>query len=231
MSSLIIDDHIDGAVTRRGVQAFWVQYSPEECVLFSHYLVSMAIRDLVIFDAESGTFGSAAAHALQAVQQMACAELEAQQAPIDSLETYLSRTARKTGSLYSLAGELAALMPTTRIGNPYQAVNALQKIGIARQMLDDFDDAALDEESNVFVSRDAEKENRRRSIYQLLNFGFNLDQLRKLHLEYTDEGIRLLRDSLRDDPVTYSILLLCKQVCLGANAGAIESLFKAKAPS
>jgi len=222
-ASLIVDDQIDKAVIRRGIAAFWVGYSPEECILFSHYLVSIAIRDLVAFDRNYGSSGNAPAYALQAVQQMASAELEATQSPIDSLETYLSRARRKTGSLYRLVGELAALIPATRITDVVSAVTALEKIGIARQMLDDFDDATLGGENNVFVSRKAEEENRTRSIYQLLRHGFTLSQLRDLHEQYTHDGIQMLRDSLCDTPETPIILELCEQVCLGSGAATAKS--------
>jgi len=219
-ASLIVDDQIDKAHTRRGKPAFWVEYSPEECILFSHFMVATAIADLASFDCDHGGGGRAQGYALEAIRHMADAELETIRTPLDGLETYLSRARRKTGSLYGLVGQLAGLMPTTIISNRNSCVSALQMIGVARQMLDDFVDAASTQQNSIFISQDAEKENRRRSIYQLLDCGLTLNQLKELHEQYSYKAIQSLKQCLCNGPEKSVVISLCEKICLGLSSVA-----------
>ncbi len=220
-ASLIVDDQVDKAHTRRAKPAFWVKYGPEDCMLFSHLMVAMAITHFLLFDRNHGGAGRAQGYALEAIQQMADAELEARRTPLDSLERYLSRARRKTGSLYALVGQLAGLIPITIISNRNSCVSALQMVGVARQMFDDFVDADLTQQQNrIFVSQDAEEENRRRSIYQLLEYGFTLNQLKEIHDQYSYEAIKSLKQCLCDGPEKPVIISLCKKICLGSSSVA-----------
>lgn len=216
-ASLIVDDQVDKAHTRRANPAFWVKYGLEDCMLFSHLMVVMAISHFLSFDNKHGGTGHAQGYALEAIQLMANAELEARRTPLDSLERYLSRARHKTGSLYALVGQLAGLIPTTIISNRNNCVSALQMVGVARQMCDDFVDADLTQQQNkIFVSQDAEKENHRHSIYQLLEYGFTLNQLKEVHNQYSCEAIKSLKQCICDGPEKPVIINLCEKICLGS---------------
>lgn len=216
-ASLIVDDQIDKAHTRRGKPAFWVKYGPEDCILFSHLMVAIAITHFLSFDRNQEGAGRTQGYVLEAIRHMADAELETIRTPLDGLETYLSRARRKTGSLYALVGQLAGLIPTTIISNRNSCVSALQMIGVARQILDDFVDAEPTQQQNsIFVSQDAEEENRRRSIYRLLEYGFTLNQLKELHEQYSYEAIQSLKQCLCDGPEKPVIISLCEKICLGS---------------
>ncbi|MCK4353534.1 polyprenyl synthetase family protein [candidate division WOR-3 bacterium] len=220
-ASLIVDDQIDKAYTRRGKPVFWIKYGSEDCILFSHMMVAMAITGFALFDRNHDRGGHAQSYALKAMHHMADAELEARRTPIDSLEIYLSRAHRKTGSLYKLVGQLAGLISTTIILDRNSCVSALQMIGVARQMLDDFVDATpTSQQNSIFVSQRAEEENRNRSIYQLLEYGFTLNQLKKLHEQYSCEAIQSLKQCLCNGPEKQVIISLCEQVCLGSSSVA-----------
>lgn len=63
-----MDDQIDRVHhTRRGKPAFWVEYSPEECILFSRFMVATAIANLSSFDCDHGGGGRAQGYALEAL--------------------------------------------------------------------------------------------------------------------------------------------------------------------
>lgn len=215
-ASLIVDDQIDKAHTRREKPAFWVKYGPENCLLFSHMMVAMAITDFLSFDNNHGGAGRSVSYALDTIRQMADAELEARRTPLDSLERYLSRARRKTGSLYAFVGQLAGLIPTTIISNRNSCVHALQMVGVARQMFDDFVDAEPTQQNKIFVSQDAEEENRRSSIYRLLEYEFTLNQLKEVHEKYSYEAIQSLKQCIYDGPEKSVIISLCEQVCFGS---------------
>ncbi len=216
-ASLIVDDQIDKAHTRRGKPAFWIKYGPEDCMLFSHLMVAIANTHFLSFDRKHRGACRAQGYALEVICQMADAELEASRMPLDSLERYLSRARRKTGSLYALVGQLAGLIPTTIISNKNSCVFALQMVGVARQMFDDFVDAEPTQQQNrIFISKDAEEENRRRSIYSLLEYGFTLNQLKEVHEQHSYEAIQSLKQCLHDRTEKPAIISLCKKICLGS---------------
>lgn len=218
-ASLIVDDQIDKAHKRRGGPAFWVKYGPEDCMLFSHLMVAMANKHFLSFDCNHGSAGRAQSYALEAICQMADAELEARRTPLDGLEKYLNRARRKTGALYALVGQLAGLIPTTMISNINSCVSALQMIGVAHQMFDDFVDAVPTKQRNgIFVSQDAEEENRRRSIYRLLEYGFTLNQLKEVHEQYSYEAIQSLKRCLCEESEKGVIISLCEKICLGSSS-------------
>lgn len=220
-ASLIVDDQIDRAHTRREKPAFWIKYGPEECILFSHMMVAMAITDLVMFDRNHNGANLAQSYALKAMRHMFDAELEARQILFENMETYLSRARRKTGSLYGLVVQLAGLIPTTVISNRNLCISSLQLVGVAHQMLDDFIDSDPTKQRNtVFSSHDAEEENCSRGIYQFLEYGFTLDQLRELHKQYSYEAIRSLKQCLSNCPERQVIIRLCEKTCLGSSSVA-----------
>jgi geranylgeranyl pyrophosphate synthase len=220
-ASLIVDDQIDKAHTRRGKPAFWVKYGPEDCMLFSHLMVAIAITHFVSYDRKHRGACRAQGYALEAMCQMADAELEAIRTHFGSLERYLSRARRKTGSLYALVGQLAGLIPKTIISNKKSCVFALQMIGIARQMFDDFVDAEPTQQQNrIFISKDAEEENRRRSIFSLLDYGFSLNQLKEIREQHSYEAIQSLKQCLHDRTEKPAIISLCKKICLGSSSVA-----------
>jgi geranylgeranyl pyrophosphate synthase len=178
-------------------------------------MVAMGIRDFLSFDRNHGGAGRSVGYALDAIRQMADAELEARRTPLNALEKYLSRASRKTGSLYGLVGQLAALISTTIISNRSWCVSALQMVGVARQMLDDFVDSEPGrQQSTIFISRDAEEENRNRSIYSLLQYGFTLNELKELHEQHSCKAIQLLKQSLCNAPEKEVIISLCEKICL-----------------
>lgn len=215
-ASLIVDDQIDRAHTRRGKAAFWVKYGPEDCILFSHLMVAMAITNLVMFDRTHDGVGHAQSYTLEAMCHMADAELEARRMVFNDLEMYLSCASRKTGSLYGLVGQLAGLIPSTIISDKNSCISALKMVGVAHQILDDFLDSDLTkQQSTIFVSHDAEEENRNHSIYRLLEHGFTLNQLKKLHEQHSYEAIQLLKQCLCSGPEKEVIIGLCEKICLG----------------
>ena len=214
-ASLIVDDQIDKAHTRRGRPSFWIKYSPEECVLFSHMMVAMAINDLASFDLNFATTSHAHMSALKTIRMMVDAELEIRQTPFDSLETYMSHASRKTGALYRLVGQLAGLIPTTIILYQDQCLSGLEMVGVMHQMLDDFlDSDPTLRRNSLFVSADAERENRERSVYRLLKHGLTLGQLREFHSQYSRQAIQILEQSLRNGPEKEAIMSLCEEICL-----------------
>lgn len=215
-ASLIVDDQIDRAHTRRGKAAFWVKYGPEECILFSHLMVVMAITDLVMFDRTHNGVGHAQSYTFEAMRHMADAELEARRMLFNDLETYLSRARRKTGSLYGLVGQLAELIPSTIISDKNSCISALKMVGVAHQILDDFLDSELTkQQSTIFTSHDAGEENRNRSIYRLLEHGFTLNQLKELHEQHSYKAIQSLKQCLCNGPEKEVIISLCEKICLG----------------
>jgi geranylgeranyl pyrophosphate synthase len=215
-ASLIVDDQIDKAHTRRGKAAFWVKYGPEDCILFSHMMVTMAITDLVMFDRNHDGNNYAQSYALEAMHHMFDAELEARRVLFNDLETYLSRARHKTGSLYGLVGQLAGLIPSTIISDKTSCISTLKMVGVAHQILDDFLDSELTkQQSTIFVSHDAEEENRNHSIYRLLEHGFTLNQLKEIHEQHSYKAIQSLKQCLCNGPEKKIIISLCEKICLG----------------
>lgn len=215
-ASLIVDDQIDKAHTRRGKAAFWVKYGTEDCILFSHMMVAMAIADLVMFDRNHDGVNHAQSYALEAMHHMFDAELEARRMLFDDLETYLSRARRKTGSLYGLVGQLAGLIPSAIISDKNSCISALKMVGVAHQILDDFlDSEPAKQQSTIFISHEAEEENRNRSIYRLLEYGFTLNQLKELHEQHGYKAIQSFKQCLCNVPEKEVIINLCEKICLG----------------
>lgn len=178
----------------------------------------MSIADLTLFSHNYDETGRTQVYALDAMRCMADAELESKQAPLESLETYLSLARRKTGNLYGLVGRLAGIISTKIISDKDLCVSALQMIGVSRQMFDDFVDAAPTQQNSIFVSQDAEEKNRRCSIYRLMDYGFTLNQLKKFHEQYSYKAIQSLNNCLHDGLEKPVIISLCEQVCFGSSS-------------
>lgn len=231
-ASLIVDDYIDKAKLRRGVDAFWVRYGAEECILFSHLMVCMALEEFLEFDRVCGCHGLAQRYALEAVYKMATTELEARKEPVLDLAGYLRRIRGKTGSLYGLVARLASLAPATTIADADRCVDALSSIGDARQMLDDFTDARPDElNQEIFVTSEAAMENRRQSIYSLLDHGHTIHDLRSIHREYSRFAIGELLASINSGSQRDLIIEVCCRVCLDTTAGELGFLPETSNPS
>lgn len=215
-ASLVVDDYIDKARVRRGCDTFWVKYGAEECILLAHLMVSLALEGYMKFDKLCGLNGCAQKYALEVIRDMARSELEASRSPLDSCAMYLRRARGKTGSLYGLVGRLASMVRTTRILDADRSISALCMVGDARQMLDDFVDARLEDGGcGLFITKESEIENRRRSIYSLQQFGYTLDDLRDMHKACSDKAVSDLADSIKDGRDKGLILEVCSQICWG----------------
>lgn len=216
-ASLVVDDQIDKAILRRSQRAFWVKFGFEDGIIIAHMLMSMALTELSEFDREHNAGGDAHTFALRAIQAMADAELESGHKPVDSLRSYLCRTSRKTGSLYRLVGYLAGLAPRSVIQNVEPCTTALEMIGNAHQMLDDLIDAHPSREADsVFLTRAAAKENRRRSIFHLCEFGLSEKLLRTFHYDYSCRAIDLLIPCFKIGFETQVVKSLCEKICFGS---------------
>ena len=140
MATLVHDDLIDGAPTRRGRPTVARAHGTDAAINVGDFLFARAFAEL----ARVGEPAAVAALA-DASLDLARGEMDQQRAAGDlnlTVEAYMARCRRKTGALFAVAGRLGALMS----GGSDEAQARLaafgEHVGVAFQVLDDILDFA-----------------------------------------------------------------------------------------
>ncbi len=143
VATLIHDDVVDGAETRRGVNATAVDFGNRISVLAGDYLFAWIFKNV------TADYGHPIPHILSAtladITDGEVLQLRALGEPDTTLDAYVEIAAKKTASLFSASAECGAIAGG---GSPF-AVKALRDFGtaygIAFQMRDDLLDLTADE--------------------------------------------------------------------------------------
>ncbi len=140
MATLVHDDLIDGATTRRGRPTVARAHGAQAAIQVGDFLFARAFGELT-------RVGSAAAVQMlaEAALDLALGEIDQQRAAHDltlSVDSYMARCRRKTGALFSVACRLGAVL--SGAGSEAEARLAAygEHVGVAFQIFDDILDIA-----------------------------------------------------------------------------------------
>lgn len=140
MATLVHDDLIDGATTRRGRPTVARAHGADAAINVGDFLFARAFAEL------TGIGSPAAVSALaDAALDLALGELDQQRAAFDlalPVDAYLSRCRRKTGALFSVACRLGALLSGGSDEAQLRLAAFGGHVGVAFQILDDILDLA-----------------------------------------------------------------------------------------
>jgi octaprenyl-diphosphate synthase len=134
-ASLLHDDVIDNAVTRRGRAATHVAWNNKASVLLGDFLLARALRELTKSDSID-LFREVA----EATSDMTCGqilELRHEANFAITLDEYISVVRNKTAALFSLACRCAALLHEASPAQSSALSGFGEKLGIAYQITDD----------------------------------------------------------------------------------------------
>lgn len=145
VATLIHDDVVDNAQTRRGVNATAVDYGNRVSVLAGDYLFAWIFKNV------TSKYPPPVPHVLSATLADICDGEVLQLQALGNLdltrETYLEIARKKTGSLFAASAQCGAVMG----GGNAEEIEALRRFGeafgIAFQMKDDLLDVTADERS------------------------------------------------------------------------------------
>lgn len=145
VATLIHDDVVDHAATRRGVNATAVDFGNRTSVLAGDYLFAWIFKNV------TADYPAPIPHVLSATLAEICdgevLQLQALGDLTTDLRTYVEIARKKTASLFAAAAQCGAIFA----GGSEEAVAALRQFGesygIAFQMLDDVLDLTADSES------------------------------------------------------------------------------------
>jgi geranylgeranyl pyrophosphate synthase len=157
LASLVHDDIIDEATERRGVPALHLTAGRNRALVVGDLLIVAAFDALSrARPAVQAEIYASSVEALSKGAQLCCFGQLEELDPRHSVPTeadYLEVAAKKTGSLFSLAASLGALM--AEAGDEELAALALlgTKLGVAYQVRDDLGDGAEDERSHRVAVR------------------------------------------------------------------------------
>lgn len=132
-ASLVHDDVIDNAETRRGSDVLHLQWGNRTAILMGDFLFAKSMQVLVGLN--SLPVMNATTHAIQRIVEGEI--LEGETAPSDEASHYFRMINKKTASLLALSCELGALLGK---GSPDQVVRMASfgsEIGVAYQITDD----------------------------------------------------------------------------------------------
>jgi geranylgeranyl pyrophosphate synthase len=140
-ASLIHDDVVDGASTRRGQKTLNALWGSKISVLAGDYLMAR-----VLYLARQVRWPDVSPRLADIVLRMTRGELNQalqQRNPDPSLDAYLSISGDKTASLFSLAGDLAGLISDSDLSVREGLHSFGEHFGLAFQMQDDILDYGL----------------------------------------------------------------------------------------
>ncbi|MGB0731386.1 MAG: polyprenyl synthetase family protein, partial [Miltoncostaeaceae bacterium] len=140
MATLVHDDLIDGAPTRRGRPTVARAHGTDTAINVGDFLFARAFAEL----ARVGEPAAVAAVA-DASLDLARGEMDQQRAAGDlnlTVEAYMARCRRKTGALFAVAGRLGALMSGASDEAQARLAAFGEHVGVAFQVLDDILDFA-----------------------------------------------------------------------------------------
>ncbi|HHY32573.1 MAG TPA: polyprenyl synthetase family protein [Firmicutes bacterium] len=142
MATLIHDDIIDGADTRRGVKTVHARYGPDVAVFTGDYLFTRAFR--ILSEYASHEMLSSVARAVQEVCEGEIEQYESRRNVAVSFGQYLRRIRQKTAMLFALSCYAGALVAEA----PRSTADALRRfglhLGVAFQIADDILDFSQD---------------------------------------------------------------------------------------
>lgn len=140
MATLVHDDLIDGATTRRGRPTVALAHGDEAAIQVGDFLFARAFAEL----AQVGSPVAVAALA-DAALDLALGEMDQQRAAHDlalTVDAYLSRCRRKTGALFSVACRLGAVFSDAGDEAAARLAAYGEHVGVAFQIFDDILDIA-----------------------------------------------------------------------------------------
>jgi geranylgeranyl pyrophosphate synthase len=140
MATLVHDDLIDGATTRRGRPTVARAHGADSAVQVGDFLFARAFAELTHVGSPLAVSALA-----DAALDLALGEMDQQRATSDlalSVDAYIARCRRKTGALFSVACRLGAVL--SGAGDEAQARLAAfgEHVGVAFQIFDDILDIA-----------------------------------------------------------------------------------------
>jgi heptaprenyl diphosphate synthase len=142
IASLVHDDIIDNATTRRGVPTIYARAGAKQAVLAGDYLLSRAMA--LVSNEEGDLKPSAVSNAFSRLCQSEL-EQDAGQGNYDiGISTYIRRIAGKTASLFALSAYAGAAVAQAPIGMQQK----LHRIGYAMGMAFQIQDDMLDYDGN-----------------------------------------------------------------------------------
>ena len=149
VATLIHDDVVDGAQTRRGVNATAVDFGNRISVLAGDYLFAWIFKNV------TESYPSPIPHILSATLAAICdgevLQLRATGNLRLSLDEYVGIVEKKTATLFAASAECGAISARSSNKSSHGAVRALREFGmhygIAFQMMDDLLDMTSDETS------------------------------------------------------------------------------------
>lgn len=212
-ASLLVDDLIDGALTRRGYPSFWRKFGSARCVVFAHRTVALAIEEFNACDQAVMAAGAIVDAVLAAIRQMAEAELSVAAAVPRTLQEYRQLALGKTGSLYTLIGALVAATNPTVVNDRGMLVDAMVRLGVAKQIADDLQDAHPDCRGEPFSSAAAAERNVEASVYGLVKHGVPIEEVLRYHESCKTDMLGLLSGGLVATAQTDAAISLCSSIC------------------
>lgn len=140
MATLVHDDLIDGATTRRGLPTVARAYGADAAIQVGDFLFARAFAELT----QAGSPTAVAALA-DAALDLALGEMDQQRAAFDlalSVDAYLARCRRKTGALFAVACRLGAVFSDAGDEAATRLSAFGEHVGVAFQIFDDILDIA-----------------------------------------------------------------------------------------
>jgi len=140
MATLVHDDLIDGATTRRGVPTVARAHGAGAAINVGDFLFARAFAEL----SRLGSTAAVAALA-DASLELALGEMDQQRAIGDlnlGVDAYMARCRRKTGALFAVACRLGALLSGASDEAQLRLASFGTHVGVAFQILDDILDLA-----------------------------------------------------------------------------------------
>ena len=140
MATLVHDDLIDGATTRRGRPTVARAHGAEAAIQVGDFLFARAFAELT----QAGSPAAVSALA-DASLDLALGEMDQQRATFDlalSVDSYLARCRRKTGALFAVACRLGAVFSDAGDEAATRLAAYGEHVGVAFQIFDDILDIA-----------------------------------------------------------------------------------------
>lgn len=140
MATLVHDDLIDGATTRRGRPTVARAHGPESAINVGDFLFARAFAELTRVGSPAAVSALA-----DASLELARGEMDQQRAAGDlglTIDAYMGRCRRKTGALFAVACRLGALLSGASDEAQLRLAAFGTHVGVAFQILDDILDLA-----------------------------------------------------------------------------------------
>jgi geranylgeranyl pyrophosphate synthase len=140
MATLVHDDLIDGATTRRGLPTVARAHGADAAIQVGDFLFARAFAELT----QAGSPAAVSALA-DAALDLALGEMDQQRAAFDltlPVDAYMARCRRKTGALFSVACRLGAVFSDAGDEAASRLAAYGEHVGVAFQIFDDILDIA-----------------------------------------------------------------------------------------